>query len=96
MGSIARHELAAAVSEAGGLGTIAGVCVGTFLGAWIVELLVGKEMGHSVQIGVGAAKGRLLGTLAKTLVGVVMLTVAALEVAPLLSLTVYMKLSGPL
>ena len=57
------------------ISTIVGVCLGTFLGAWTVELLVGKEMGHSMQIGVGAAKGRLLGTMLKTLFGVAILIV---------------------
>ena len=64
------------------LGTIVGVCVGTFIGAWAVELMVGKEMDHSVQIGFGAAKGRLLGTLLKSLFGVAMLIVAAATAFP--------------
>ena len=64
------------------LGTLVGVCVGTFLGAWGVELLVGKEMDQSVQIGVGAAKGRLVGTLLKSLFGVAMLMVAAATAVP--------------
>jgi len=37
---------------------------------------------HSVQIGIGAAKGRLLGTLAKTLFGVAMLIVAVITAFP--------------
>lgn len=64
------------------LGTIVGVCVGTFLGAWGVELMVGKEMDQSVQIGIGAAKGRLVGTLLKTLFGVTMLIVAMVASIP--------------
>jgi uncharacterized protein YqgC (DUF456 family) len=65
------------------LGTIVGVCVGTFLGAWGVELLVGKQMNESVQIGIGAAKGRLWGTLLKSLFGVAMLVVAMLTALPI-------------
>lgn len=56
--------------------TIIGVCLGTFLGAFVTEMLVGKETGHSAQIGVGAAKGRFVGMLLKTLFGVVMLILA--------------------
>jgi hypothetical protein len=64
------------------IGTIVGVCVGTFLGAWGVELMVGKEMDQSVQIGLGAAKGRLVGTLLKSLFGVTMLIVAMITAWP--------------
>jgi uncharacterized protein YqgC (DUF456 family) len=65
------------------LGTIVGACLGTFLGAWVVELMVGKEMGHSVEIGFGAAKGRLWGTLLKLSIGGVMLLVGLLIALPL-------------
>ena len=64
------------------LGTIVGACLGTFLGAWVVELMVGKEMGHSVQIGIGAAKGRLWGTLLKLSIGGVMLLIGAIIALP--------------
>lgn len=64
------------------LGTIVGVCVGTFLGAWAVELLVGKEMDQSLKIGVGAAKGRLVGTLLKSMFGGAMLVVAMITAWP--------------
>lgn len=53
--------------------TIVGVCLGTFIGAFVTEILVGKETGHSAQIGVGAAKGRFLGMMLKTAFGVTML-----------------------
>lgn len=62
--------------------TIVGVCLGTFLGAWGAELMVGKEMDHSMQIGWGAAKGRLVGTLLKTMFGVAMLLVAMVAAWP--------------
>lgn len=65
------------------IGTIVGACLGTFLGAWVVELMVGKEMRQSVDIGVGAAKGRLWGTLLKLTIGVVMLLVTAVIALPL-------------
>ena len=62
--------------------TVVGVCLGAFLGAWAVELLVGKEMDQAVQIGVGAAKGRFVGTVLKTLFGLAMLVVAMITAFP--------------
>jgi len=49
----------------------------------VVELLVGKQVDQSVQIGVGAAKGRFWGTIFKTLIGVVMFFVALVTAFPL-------------
>ncbi len=49
--------------------------VGAFLGAMIGEYWEGRTMEVSVPIGVGAFWGRLLGTLAKTMVGAVMIAV---------------------
>jgi hypothetical protein len=48
---------------------------GAFLGALIGEYWEGRTMEDSVPIGVGAFWGRLLGTLAKTMVGAVMIVV---------------------
>jgi hypothetical protein len=48
---------------------------GAFLGAMIGEYWEGRTMEDSVPIGVGAFWGRLLGTLAKTMVGAVMIVV---------------------
>lgn len=45
--------------------TFLGVCLGTFLGAMIGELSGGRELGRSAVIGVGAAAGRVKGTLLK-------------------------------
>ena len=47
------------------LGTVAGICVGSFLGAFAVELLLGRTVGQSLRIGFGAFKGRLLGIVSK-------------------------------
>src|SRR3954451_3930135 len=48
------------------IGTLAGILIGTFLGAMAAELMFsGKEVGRSAMIGYGAAKGRLYGTLVK-------------------------------
>jgi uncharacterized protein YqgC (DUF456 family) len=64
------------------LGTIVGACAGTFIGALAVELMVGKEVGHSTRIGIGAAKGRFLGIVAKTCFGVAILLVSLISAWP--------------
>jgi len=56
------------------VGTLAGVCIGTFLGAMMGELSGGREALDSVFVGVGATKGRLMGTLAKVGLGGIMFT----------------------
>ena len=58
--------LAAAVLAAG---------LGALLGAIAGELWKGRKMGKSWQVGKGAFWGRLLGTLAKALIGSIMLVV---------------------
>jgi len=58
------------------IGTLIGVCIGTFLGATAAEILGGQEALQSARIGFGAAKGRLLGTLAKLTLGCVMVVIA--------------------
>jgi len=63
--------------------TLVGVCLGTFLGAMIGELSGGREFGHSAIVGVGAAKGRLMGTLAKTALGGVMMALTLWTALPL-------------
>jgi uncharacterized protein YqgC (DUF456 family) len=67
--------------------TLVGVCLGTFLGALIGELSGGREFGHSAIVGVGAAKGRLMGTLAKVAIGGIMLAITLWIALPLPSRT---------
>ncbi len=55
-------------------GTIFGVVLGTFLGAAIGELWGGTNVGQSVRVGVGAAKGRILGMFSKLIFGCAILT----------------------
>ena len=67
------------------LGTVVGICLGSFAGAFTVELALGKPVGRSVRIGFGAFKGRLLGMVAKFSIGLTMFTlsvVSALGVGP--------------
>jgi uncharacterized protein len=65
-----------------GVAQLVGAIIGTFVGVVVVELMVGKEAGHSLQIGVGAAKGRFWGTMLKTLVGVILFFVALVTAFP--------------
>ncbi len=65
------------------VGTVAGLCIGSFGGAFLVEAAIGKEMGQSATIGWGAAKGRFWGTVFKVCFGIVMLIVAMLCALPL-------------
>jgi len=59
-----------------GVAQLVGAIIGTFLGVVAVELLwVGKQVDHSVQIGVG--------TVLKTLIGVIMFFVALVTAFPL-------------
>lgn len=60
------------------VGTLIGACVGAFLGATLSEyLLMEKEAHEAFWTGFGAALGKVAGMFAKTLVGLVMLGVAA-------------------
>lgn len=65
------------------IGTIIGVCLGTFVGALATEVLVGKEVDQSVRIGVGAAKGRLYGTIIKLMFGFLILALALWRCFPI-------------
>jgi uncharacterized protein YqgC (DUF456 family) len=65
------------------ISTLVGVCLGTFLGALIGELSGGREFSHSAIVGVGAAKGRLMGTLAKVAIGGIMLAITLWIALPL-------------
>jgi uncharacterized protein YqgC (DUF456 family) len=65
------------------LGTIIGACLGSLLAATIVELMVGKELQHSLRIGVGAFKGRFLGILSKLAFGLLILIITAFLALPI-------------
>jgi uncharacterized protein YqgC (DUF456 family) len=64
------------------VGTIIGVCLGTFIGAAIMEYY-GKGAAHSVRVGFGAAKGRFWGIIGKSAFGAVMLVVALIAALPI-------------
>lgn len=61
-------------------GTLIGACAGAFAGSLLGDVWAGRPMHASVGAGRGAAIGRLWGTIAKMIIGgiiVVMLSVAA-------------------
>jgi len=61
------------------IGTLVGACLGAFAGATAHELvLMRRDAEAAARAGVGAALGRVAGMLAKLLVGVAMLCIAAL------------------
>ncbi len=64
------------------VGTIVGAVVGSFLGAMAVELIRRREVGHSLRVGYGAAKGRLLGIGAKLTIGIIMLLITIVVAFP--------------
>ncbi len=62
------------------LGTLLGSCLGAGTGAAALELLGGRRMEDSVQLGLGAGIGQLIGTAAKITVGILIwltVTIAA-------------------
>lgn len=65
------------------LGSIIGVIAGAFLGAGIVEICIHPDHCRAARIGMGAAKGRLLGMIAKTIFGIIMFLLAAFMALPL-------------
>jgi uncharacterized protein YqgC (DUF456 family) len=64
------------------LGTIIGICLGSFAGAFAVELLMGQPLSQSARIGFGAAKGRLNGIVAKIAIGLTMILLTFLAAFP--------------
>ena len=58
------------------IGAVAGAAGGAFAGAWIGEGQLGRSMVERVAVGKAAASGRVLGTIGKLLVALVMVVVA--------------------
>lgn len=63
--------------------TIVGVCLGSFLGAALFELIGGADASHSLRVGVGAATGKFMGLLSKISFGIAMLIVILLTGLPM-------------
>jgi uncharacterized protein YqgC (DUF456 family) len=64
------------------VGTLVGVCTGAFLGAGVLEWQKIGDVSHATKVGMGAAGGRLLGTLVKLAFAVVMLLVGMIVAVP--------------
>src|SRR4051794_2130408 len=65
------------------LSTIIGICLGSFAGAFCVELALGRPILKSAHIGYGAAKGRLLGIANKVAVGLLMFLITLWVALPI-------------
>lgn len=65
------------------VGTIAGSIIGCALGAYLIETSVGKTHTEATSISIGAAKGKLVGLVAKSTFGVAMGLVAAVAAVPI-------------
>lgn len=81
IGSITGAIMGLPIPVAGPLiGALAGAAGGAFAGAYLGEMWKHGGSDKSVSVGVGAAIGRLLGTLGKLLVGAVMIVILAVRV----------------
>ncbi len=65
------------------LGTFIGACLGSLLGAMLVELSIGKELQHSLRIGIGAARGRMIGMFWKLGIGSAMVLIIGFAALPI-------------
>ena len=59
------------------LGSLIGACAGACAGAWGLELAGGRKMKESVDVGVGAGVGTLVGRVAKLIAGVAIWVIVA-------------------
>jgi uncharacterized protein len=64
------------------IGTIIGVCAGSFLGAMLLEFSREGEVAKSMRVGVGAAKGRFIGLVSKLMFGVIILLTSLILAFP--------------
>ena len=65
------------------LGTIIGICIGSFAGAFVVELLMGQTLSQSAMIGLGAAKGKITGIAGKVMIGLLMMLITFFAAFPI-------------
>jgi len=64
------------------LGTVIGICLGSFIGAFGIEMVVGKPLTQSAAIGYGAARGRFTGILYKIGIGIAMFLITLCMAPP--------------
>jgi len=80
LGSLAGSALGSPIPVVGLIvGALAGGAFGAFGGAWLGETWKGRTSDDRLAISTAALIGRLLGTFAKLLIGVVMIVIAAAD-----------------
>jgi uncharacterized protein YqgC (DUF456 family) len=60
------------------VGTLIGACLGAFAGSLLGDLWAGRPLFHSFEAGWGAAVGRFWGTIAKLIIGAMIVILLAL------------------
>ena len=63
-----------------GIGAVIGAFAGAFFGAFLVEYIKQKNVTVAYQSGIGAFLGKLGGTLAKSVIGIIMITITLMQV----------------
>lgn len=80
VGSVAGAAIGAPVPIVGLLvGALGGGAIGAFIGAYLGELWAGRGHLERVEIGASAVAGRLLGTVGKLGIGVVMVVIVTID-----------------
>jgi uncharacterized protein YqgC (DUF456 family) len=65
-----------------GVAQIIGACIGAALGAIIAELTTGRDVSEVWRVGVGAAKGRFIGTMLKLSIGITIILIVVVKGFP--------------
>jgi uncharacterized protein YqgC (DUF456 family) len=65
-----------------GVGLVLGTFLGVFLGAFLVEMFIHKDLIRSLKAGAGGIVGRIGSIVAKVIIAIVMIVIAASKVLP--------------
>lgn len=65
------------------IGILVGACIGAFAGAMVMEVTKRGDAGQSLNVGIAAARGKLMGTLLKLLLSGVVLLLTAWMALPI-------------
>lgn len=80
LGSLAGAALGSPIPVVGLIiGALGGGSLGAFLGAWLGETWKGRTSDERLAISTAALTGRLLGTFAKLLIGIVLVVIATVD-----------------
>ncbi|HWE02179.1 MAG TPA: DUF456 domain-containing protein [Tepidisphaeraceae bacterium] len=96
IGSVVGGIFFAAIIPIPIIGSIFGVCFGAFVGAIVGELWGGTEVGASLRVGFGAAKGRLFGILTKLTFGIAIIATVLVAARPPFHHTRTMPTTAPI